>query len=646
MRLSEALSNSTLHELLAAAGRDRWATGEDSWVWVRDFNEGDGWVVFDVENDGDYTSYRVSFTLAEDPPGATLGDDAEEVVARTQYEAIAESVAVPGRIRESIGTGSDGGRIFEVTIIEAGLSRNGRFYDNDVLREATSLYEGAKAFDRHRTPLELATSTISGLVGHYENCRYLESEQAIVGDLHLLPSAAHTAEVLDASVDAQSRGLPPIVGISHDAGGPSVRVTEGGRVITHVKAIQTVNSADVVADPSAGGHANRIVAGGIGDTSTSKETPMDELKELLAKHQGGTLTDEERDTLSGLLDSELGMTLDDIKVNDPEPTTEEPEAEPAEEGELVGAGNAVESFQRTSTMGEIIVNAKLDKANLPQALRANIAQRIPESFTEQDLDALIEPAKALAPSLERGDLLSQGGRVTESTAVTKDEHDKKIERLDASMEGRLTEGYHSISQAFMDFNRHLEGRINPWDHDIASMVLREARMARPVIGEVPSLAMAADARITEAHTVSDFSTALGDSMHRRLVKEYRHDRYGSWTRIVSTRKTVRDFRSQKAERLGGFANLPIVAEGGAYTDPSDLPEDGEATYSVQKRGRQASLTLEVIKNDDISVLARIPTKLGQAAARTHRDYVWGLMTSNPTIYDAVALFAAGHNNTG
>src|SRR5262249_55578185 len=150
-----------------------------------------------------------------------------KVTQQTDYVPAKESVdRVAGRVIEAKGTDDAGGRVFRVQIIAYGDSKNMRRYPESVMRSASRLYEGVKAYDHHRTDDELRTSTIAGLVGSYRNVE--ATTNGIEGDLHLLPSANHTAEALDASLAAQSSGLQPLVGISHDVMARYKPITDGG----------------------------------------------------------------------------------------------------------------------------------------------------------------------------------------------------------------------------------------------------------------------------------------------------------------------------------------------------------------------------------------------------------------------------------
>jgi hypothetical protein len=245
-----------------------------------------------------------------DPDDPALVEGVREAVASATESVEPVTPAsdqVPGRVLEARGTDENGGRIFRVRIIDAGDSRNGRRYPHKVLAAAVSKYEGAKAYDHHRTPDELRTSTIAGLVGSYRNVAAVP--QGLDGDLHLLPGAYHTAEALDASLAAQAQGLPPLVGISHDVLA-HFRPLEGGSPrLMEATMIVKVQSADVVADPSAGGHAVRVVAGGTDDEDqVDYDALVRQERAGLAPRITAAVVEDERDKKSKGLDAFLRGT--------------------------------------------------------------------------------------------------------------------------------------------------------------------------------------------------------------------------------------------------------------------------------------------------------------------------------------------------
>jgi hypothetical protein len=156
---------------------------------------------------------------------------------------------------------------------------------------------------------------------------------------------------------------------------------------------------------------------------------------------------------------------------------------------------------------------------------------------------------------------------------------------------------------------------------------------------------AAGGRLFEAVNQGTFASILADAVNRALVREYSEaNERGNWRAFCEV-TNVRDFRAQKRGRLGGYGNLPAVAENGAY-GALTTPTDEEATYAVTKRGGTETISLEAVANDDVGLIRRIPLKLATAAHRTLFAYVTDFIKNNPTIYDTKALFHADHNNIG
>lgn len=205
---------------------------------------------------------------------------------------------IVGRIVEAKGTDSSGGRVFRVRLIAYGDSKNGRRYPESVMREAVHLYEGAKAFDHHRSESEMASGTIAGMVGSFRSVE--AATDGLYADLHLLPSATHAAEAMDASLAAT--GGTPLIGVSHDVLAAFRPVTEGVTQLQEATQIVRVNSADLVSDPAAGGLISRAVAGGIEGTGTGTEPTSPSAPEIVhdARTARGRLVITQECTARGL----------------------------------------------------------------------------------------------------------------------------------------------------------------------------------------------------------------------------------------------------------------------------------------------------------------------------------------------------------
>jgi hypothetical protein len=151
--------------------------------------------------------------------------------------------------------------------------------------------------------------------------------------------------------------------------------------------------------------------------------------------------------------------------------------------------------------------------------------------------------------------------------------------------------------------------------------------------------------MTEALGSDTLADVLGDGINRRLLADYQTQTvFDSWRRITNV-VPVHDFRTQERTRWGGYGDLPVVAENGDYT-ALDSPSDEKAEYAVSKRGGLETLSLEMIKNDDVGAVRQIPIKLSRAAKRTLSKFVYAFISANGAIYDTKTLFHADHGNLG
>lgn len=593
----------------------------NGWLNIEDITT--AWVVYRVENEGtDTGKYKRTYTI--DDGGKVTLSEPVKVVEQTTYAAVTEAtVTVPGRVLEAKGTDAAGGRIFRVEIVAYGTSKNRTRYSEAVMRTAVPLYEGAKAYDHHRTEAELRTSTIAGLVGSYRNVE--ATTAALEADLCLLPGATHTAEALDASLAAQANDLPALVGVSHDVSGKFTPIGAGGQRVLEAVEITSVNSADVVADPSAGGRATRMVAGGSGATEQEESKNMT-LEELLALLAGAT--PEQRATAVASLGIDTA-TLEKLTTTPVEPVPDpKAEVKPDEEKVLVGAGVTESTFARGSISGRSLVRTAVEEAGLDVRLAEAINVALPERFTEANVAGQIEGIKRVTEGLEKAGLKP----TVPATALITDERDRKVEAIDAMFAGD-SKGYRSFKQAFIDFTG---SREDPIGEDFNRVILRESYGAAGHNYD--------SSRRTESVDTVTWAQALGDSITRRMVAEYAQPSLSVWRQLVSSMPPVNDFRTQRIDRLGGYGVLPGVGEGAPY-QPLVTPGDEEATYALTKRGGLEDLTLEAIANDDLRLIQRIPQRLGLAAAQTLYRFVLDLILENVTCtYDGVALFAAGHGS--
>lgn len=538
----------------------------------------------------------------------------------TETAATEAEDRIEGRVLEATGTTPEGGRVYRVRIISSGDSKNGRRYPAAVLRESVSLYEGAKAYDHHRSGDELRSSTISGLVGYYRNVE--ATDEGLDGDLVLLPGAKHTAEALDATVAGQAEGRPPLVGISHDALTYTRPIQVGRRRLQEAVSIAKVHSADVVADPAAGGKATRVLAGGI-ETDPETSSGQSNQEEDVTVTSETVLAALQTATPEQLLAVGLSKVTTPVE---PVETAVMPPAEPVTEAVATEVVRTVDLQPKGSFLGKMLIRSKIEDAGLPVAVIESVAAALPDRITEADVDAQIAGIQAGMGIIERAGLEP---RVTAS--VAKESLDSKKEGLDKFFNGDFS-GYRSFKQAFVD----ITGRSpRSFDEDFNKTIMREC------VAEYDS-----ENRTTESLSASSWSLVLGDSITRRLVAEYNQPNLMTWRNIVSSVVPINDFRTQRIDRIGGYGTLPPVNQGAPY-QPLTSPTNEEVTYAITKRGGTEDITLEMIANDDVRAISRIPKKLGLAAAQTLYRFVWDFLNTNSNVYDTVALFSSGsHLNDG
>jgi hypothetical protein len=112
----------------------------------------------------------------------------------------------------------------------------------------------------------------------------------------------------------------------------------------------------------------------------------------------------------------------------------------------------------------------------------------------------------------------------------------------------------------------------------------------------------------------------------------------TWRLCFRQGPSAQDFKSLHRIRIGAVPNLPDWA---SNVDPEAVTlADAEETYKVQAKSAYISFSYQLLVNDDMSILSRVPGMFGAAAARTVNALAWAQITSNPTLGDGVALFSA------
>lgn len=493
------------------------------------------------------------------------------------------------QLMEAIG---EDGREWDVALIRAGLSKNGNFYAPEVLREATPLFDGVRALARSdQAHLNDRDVHVKNIVGWYDQPRFEESE--VRARFHLLDN-----ELAGRMKEAWDRGKKDLVGFSIVADGKVSHRRENGRMVRYAEAIHKVDFVDVIVNPSAGGRVIRLIqADGPNEGGElemlGKLIKMIEAQrpELLAGKDAANLSEEELNAL-------LAEALKPVEV-----VKEKVVERPADTGELKDYVNAKLAEAECRT----ILAEKLAECKLPEItvgkLRKQFSGKI---FTEADLDAAITEERQYLASFQEAGKVTGLGRAAE---ITLEERDKVLKSLDGFFEGEdLKIGDVKIPR-FKSFKEAYT--VITGDHNLTGQ-FKEAKNL---------------ARFSEAMTVSSWAQILGDSITRKMLAEYRVPTLQDWRKVVSDITAISDFRTNRRMRMGGYGTLSTVAEQGTYQEMTS-PGDEEATYAITKKGGLESVTMEMIANDDVGAIRRIPTRLGRSAARTLYEAVFALFSAN------------------
>lgn len=148
-------------------------------------------------------------------------------------------------------------------------------------------------------------------------------------------------------------------------------------------------------------------------------------------------------------------------------------------------------------------------------------------------------------------------------------------------------------------------------------------------------------RQTRAHTPADFPSLLSASMNKAILSAYQEApvTYRMWAR---ERAPLKDYKQGLAVTVGQYPAL-VTRLNGNQVEYKSIGDRGE-TMQLVDRAAGVALTRQVVINDDLDAFATIAAAAPLAAARDENAMVYGVLTANAAMSDAVALFHASHGN--
>jgi transcriptional regulator with XRE-family HTH domain len=153
-------------------------------------------------------------------------------------------------------------------------------------------------------------------------------------------------------------------------------------------------------------------------------------------------------------------------------------------------------------------------------------------------------------------------------------------------------------------------------------------------------------RLPAAYSSASFSFVAGNSMYRRLIKEYRAVEYREDI-LFSYFRNAENFKTLEIIQVGYFGDAPDVnPETLDYTEVN-LPTDIEASYALNQKGQILTINRKALLNDDLKSIVQLVSKLGRAYRRTHAKRAWNKIIDNADFGgDATPLFHIDHGNLG
>lgn len=500
---------------------------------------------------------------------------------------VIEAEGTPGRLR--------------VRVLSAGLSGNRNYYPDEVLRESAPMFQGIRVIVKpDAVHLAGAGKDPRGVIGRLTQPKFVAGTGKDQGSIEAVFEALDDQDPMVLKLFAAAkRGMTDVFGLSIDARA-AVREAQGVRRVTR---FLKINSVDVIVEPGAGGRVLDLIEAAPEQEQSMRTKLIAIIKNkrptLLAGRDANALTDDE---LEVLVTEALAAPVD-------------PQA-PA------GLTQAQLAEALVQVEAKTTARATVAASSLPATAKERVIAAL-EAQGDWGAAATAAAIKAeqdyLSPFVDAGRVGGLGGISRIQTGET------RAEKVQAMLEAFWDPAHkdHGQAQSIKEIYIQITGdaRVTGRQRECDQGLLREALNS------------------------GSFGEALGDSIHRRLVADYRSPSvYDAWRSIVNVRR-VSDFRTNHVTRIGGYGDLPAVAESADYVALTS-PGDEEATYAPSKRGGLETITIEMIKNDDVGSVMKIPGRMARAAKRTLGKFVFDFIRTNPAIYDTVALFHATHGNLG
>lgn len=512
--------------------------------------------------------------------------------------------ARPGNvfIEAVAGDGESKPTRYLVRVIRAGTSLNKVIYPAAVLREAVPLFNNARVFAKSdEQHLKGEGKDVRQLVGRLVDAKFVEADggqiQAVLDVFESSPYAAFLREAVE-------RDMTDVFGLSIDASG---KIKTNGKLREAIS-VTKVDSVDLIIAPGAGGQVIRFAEAHQENPDMLRQQMINDIAARNPKRAEALANASDEEVLTAYREAVASTTTTGTDKGTTDAVTRE---------QLVEHTRMIEA--------RADARVAIAASKLPAPVQERLVARFAEaaSFKAEDVTAAIEEERKFL------------GRLVEGAQVRGLGEGIEMGEGRAEKVGKMLDDFFDRSKRTMSF-RECYVEITG-DRNVTGLMQHvDVQRLREAAGEHA---------FREAISASTFGNILGDSITRAMIRDYQGlESYNDW-RWMCDIVPVSDFRTQERTRLGGYGNLPAVAENGAYNALTS-PDDEKATYALTKRGGTETISLETIANDDVGLIRRLPMSLATAAGRTLYEFVYEFLNGNGAIYDGAALFHASHANLG
>ena len=557
------------------------------------------------------------------------------------------------------------GRKWRVRAFEYGLSKNRYAADGGgtlpllwterAAPSAIRALEGARAFADHADQ-----PSVRNLIGCYSEAR--AGARGPEATLTILESEDWAARKMLAAAKA---GRPGLIGFSMNAHIAAKPVAHDGGRALEVQEVIAIHSLDMVSAASSGGQALEILEG-----QGSGGDPAGEIRSANgAKHKEQTMKEQIKRVLESLrklpaagaakaridaVEAELNQegskpetVLEKATALAAELTTAAPVAEGGAGQEVAAIQEQIKTLttqvqeaQRAQKVaeGRLLLNRKLAESKLAIPLQSLVREEFEGAteITEVLLDARIKRVRETYAAV-----VDSPTRVSSRPAIAAgpDSRAKKQTALDRLLGVKKT--YQVVRE--MGITEEYTRLVDKGDiagdvpafhtlHEAIQSFAEEDGRASRVFENLNDLA------VREDWLSTGFTNALGNTLYRRMIQDYREKDYGLDMLIppgAPHRRSLRDFRTHEVIRVGYLGDLATHDPEASEWPEIAAPTDEKATYSAVQFGGLISVSRKTIINDDVGLVVKVGQRLGRALRRTLAQRVFNLMINNGAVYDGV-----------